>query len=298
MERGLAHREQLVVSRHQRLSAQSSNLTALKSLTITGTTTGDGSQQLALTGGTFSTGSISSAGLVQFSSGTFRLTSASLTVGVAGLFGPTLQLAANQHIDIPNGPVTVDPGALIVLTSPSATLSGGTLTNNGTLNGSGQIANNLTNSSSGLVRVSGTDWLRFAGALNTNNGQITLLNGGEADFSGPLTNSATGVISGRGVLGVTGGLTNNGQMQFSGGFTDVFGAVSNNSRITITGGSTTTFYNDVNTTAGSITVNSNSTAVFLGNLTGQSKVQTLGSGTLDFEANHSGGQSWHRWATC
>ena len=59
--------------------------------------------------------------------------------------------------------------------------------------------------------------------------------------------------SGRGTLRANGGVTNNGQMQFSGGFTDVYGAVtsSSGSKITVTGGGTSTFYNNVTMQSGS-----------------------------------------------
>src|SRR5262249_19046410 len=154
-------------------------------------------------------------------SGTFRLTNASLNIGNSGLFGNTLQLAANQHIDVPNSSVSIDPGALLVLSAPTSILSGGALTNNGTISGTGQITNNLANSSTGIVRTSNGDWLRFAGAVNTNDGQILLINGGETDFSGALVNDSSGVIAGRGVISALGGLLNNGQMQLSGGFADV-----------------------------------------------------------------------------
>jgi hypothetical protein len=268
-------------------STQFLDITPFKSLIVTDASSGDGGLAVTLNGGTFSTGSLASASLLTFKSGTFRLTSASLTVGSAGLFGSTLHLNANQHIDVPNAPVSVDPGALLVLAASTAVLSGGSLTNSGTITGTGQVTNALTNAAGAFVRASGTDWLRFTGSANTNNGQIALLNGGQVDFSGPLTNSATGSISGRGVLSAAGGLTNSGQIQMSGGFGDVFGAVTNNSRITVTGGSTTTFYSAVNTTVGSITVNTNSTVVFLGDMLGQSKIS--GPGTKDFEGNASGG---------
>jgi hypothetical protein len=139
-----------------------------------------------------------------------------------------------------------------------------------------------------VVRVGANDWLRFTGPSNANFGQINLLNGGEIEFTQALTNTSSGIIGGRGVLVATGGLTNNGTMQFSGDFTDIYGAVSNNNRITVTAGSTTTFYNNVSIgPVGSITVNQGCTVAFLGSLIGQSKI--TGPGLKDFEGPASGG---------
>jgi hypothetical protein len=215
-----------------------------------------------------------------------------------------VQLNAGQHLEATGGPITVDPSALlylpggsalgagginnsgqIELADPAAQLSGGALVNSGIVSGNGRISNNLSNASPGTVRASGTDWLQFSGVSNTNNGQLNLFNGGAIEFTHSLIN--TGVISGRGVLIATGGLTNSGTMSFSAGLTDVYGAVTNNSRITVTGGSTSTFYDSVNTSVGSITVNTASTAVFIGNVIGQSHIS--GPGTKDFEAIASGG---------
>jgi hypothetical protein len=288
------------------LLGSSLNLPVNKALVVSGAVSGGYGMPVTLNGGVFSAGSLFDASLFQFASGTFRLTNSDFTVGAGGLFGSMLQLDSSRHLEITAGAITVDPGALlylpggsalggggivnngqIQLAGPTSLLSGGALTNNGTIAGSGRITNELTNSIGASVEASGADRLQFSGSANTNDGSISTFNGGRIDFAGSLLNSATGVIAPRGVLSVAGGLTNNGQMQFSAGVSDVLGSVTNTGRITVTGGNTTTFHDAVDTTIGSVTVNTNSTVVFLGNLIGQSNI--TGPGVKDFEADASGG---------
>src|SRR6185503_4716889 len=78
---------------------------------------------------------------------------------------------------------------------------------------------------------------------------------------------------------------NVGQMQFSGGTSDVFipGGITNfnGARILVTGGSTTTFYGPITNNAGAnIAVAANSSAIFLGSVTGAGTL--TGSGTKYF----------------
>ncbi|HEY7089195.1 MAG TPA: hypothetical protein VH518_13955 [Tepidisphaeraceae bacterium] len=278
----LIYRDSLVLD-PLAMTLDTANITAPEALTVTKTTSGDGSLRVTLNGGTFTTGSLSSGSLVQFNTGTFRLTDASLTIGSSGLFGSTLTLNALQHIDIPNGPVNINSLAQLVMTSDTAFLSGGPLTSKGTISGTGQIANNITNN--GDINASGTDVLHFTGSTNTSSGNIVLHNGGEIDFTGSLVN--TGLINGRGVISAFGGLTNEGQFLFAGGSTGVIGVVTNNGLVTVSGGNTTTFHQDVDTTVGSITIDATSSVVFLGNVLGLN--QLSGPGTKDFEARGNGG---------
>src|SRR5207248_3147992 len=136
----------------------------------------------------------SSATAFQFVSGTLRLTNSSMTVGVAGLLGSNFQLNGDQHLEVTGGGLTVDPSALlylnggsalagsltnngqIQLSGPTSLLSGGALSNNGMVAGSGRIANTLTNNLLGVVRANQSDWLQFSGVGNSNSGQINLLN--------------------------------------------------------------------------------------------------------------------------
>jgi hypothetical protein len=212
---------------------------------------------------------------------------------------------------------------LIQLAAFNASLSGGAIANIGTIQGLGNVGNTITNSgtieaiggtlvftgsvtnsASGTIRSStGTKVLmQGSGNFAANEGSIDLT-GGTLECTAPLTNAAGGFISGRGTLHgnsanfYTGsvlnpvldyGLKNYGVVEFSGGFSDVFGKVNNlgGSKVIVSGGSTATFYNAVTCNAGSeFRVSTASTAVFFGNVTGTSTF--TGSGTKDFEGGSS-----------
>ncbi len=274
------------------LVGASVNLPANKGLIVSGTVTNPGGSSIIVDGGIFSAGSLLSSGFFQFNSGTFRLTSSSLTVGNSGFFGNVLQLNANQHIDIVGSPVTVDPGALLVMNGLTSSLSGGSMTNNGIISGVGRISNNLINSPSGSIRATGSDWIQFTGASNTNNGQINVLNGGQVEFTQGLANSSTGVISGRGILRTGGtGLGNSGNVVLSGGVSDVYGDLSNNSggKITLSGLANVSFWDDVtNNAGGSIKVSPGSAATFFGAYGGGG---ITGGGSVYFESDITPGFS-------
>ncbi|HMC10773.1 MAG TPA: dockerin type I repeat-containing protein, partial [Pirellulaceae bacterium] len=139
-----------------------------------------------------------------------------------------------------------------------------------------------------------SDYLIIDGTINTLNG-IVDLQGGTVEWRGPLTVGVGGVISGRGSINTNSanpaaaaGLSNNGTLQLSAGFTDIFGPVASTSgsRIIVTGGGTTTFYRNVSLAAGSnFQVSANSSAVFFGNVSGTGNF--TGSGTKYFEAGSS-----------
>ena len=185
----------------------------------------------------------------------------------------------------------------------SANFGGGTITNAGVIEGFGKVSspvvNNgtieaidgvltfsaaVSNSASGVITAAGGTKVLMHGSAGfpTNAGAITLA-GGTFDTGGdPLSN--TGTIGGRGTFR-TGALTNSGQMQFSGGQSDVFAALTGNSgsKVIVTGGSTSTFYNTVTMNSGSeFRVSTGSTAVFFANVSGTSFF--TGAGTKDFEA--------------
>jgi hypothetical protein len=157
------------------------------------------------------------------------------------------------------------------------------IANNGLIDGSGRIVGSLSNTSTGEIRVGASDRLVFSGA-DGNNGTFSLY-GGTMEFTDPLGNFPTGRIVGRGVINARGGISNDGTISFSAGFTDVSGgSLSNNngSKVIITGGSTSTFYGAVTNNAGSeFRVSTASTAVFLGTVTGLGAF--TGSGIKDFE---------------
>jgi hypothetical protein len=264
---------------------------------------------LIVSGGTFSTGSfINNGGSIALNSGTLALTNSGLTIGAGQPLGSNVKLDYGTNLSVANT-LTIDSGALLqlngatasassivlpsgaelVLTAPTALLSSvGPIATEGLIHGTGRITAGLENGLNGQIRVDDGDTLRFTGNFPHLNAGRIVLNGGRLEFaSGSLLNQNNGAITGRGSLVSSGGITNTASMTFSAGTSDVFGAVTNNNRINITGGSTTTFWNNVSTSAGTINVNTDSTVVFAGNLTGQSHV--TGPGVKDYEGTASGG---------
>jgi len=153
----------------------------------------------------------------------------------------------------------------IDLGGADAVLSGGTVTNTGTIRGQGRVANSVTNSAGGSVRAEG-GLLALGGAttnaagalleimndatllvsqgLMTNSGSV-ILRGGSFDNNGHTMANASS-ITGYGTLR-TGGLTNNVDKNIGvgGGDLDVLGTVQNSGTWTTQAGCTTTFYNAV-----------------------------------------------------
>jgi hypothetical protein len=133
----------------------------------------------------------------------------------------------------------------IQLGGVAASLTGGTISNTGTIEGIGSVANAITNQGSiegrnGTLTLSGTLTNTVDGTLAaTNGGKLLVLgtfgnNQGIINLSGGTfdTNNKTlvnnGQISGYGTFR-TGGLTNNSKMVLAGGTATVNGAFTNNS---------------------------------------------------------------------
>jgi hypothetical protein len=232
------------------------NLSAGGNLSVSGAVTVDASGRIDQSTGTLLAGSMANGGIVRLTGGTV---SAPVTnTGEIQFAGPTAQVA------------------------------GASLLNSGLIDGTGRIASaSFTNAGAGTVRASAGEHLTISGAANTNDGQINLIDGGTVEFTQTLTNSASGVISGRGAF-ISDALINNGQVLLSGGFNDVFGAITNNSagKVIISGGSTSTFYNPITNNAGSeFRVSTGSTAVFFGSVADSGAF--TGTGIKDFEAGIS-----------
>lgn len=179
----------------------------------------------------------------------------------------------------------------ILLDGGSAAFTGpGGITNTGLIRGDGKVANPLSNAAAGEIRAEAGKRLKLEGSLAPNAGLISL-QGGTVEFSQALTNSSTGFITGRGTLSVGGaGLVNNGNMAFSGGFTDVYGDVTNgaSAKIVTSGGGTTTFYDDVDAITGSqMLVSPGCSVVFFGSYSGGS----TGGGTVYMEGDLRPGHS-------
>jgi len=282
-------------------------LSGLKTLVVAGITTLDGFTTLTLDGGTFSTGSLVDNGGFAFNSGIFNLTSADLIIGSGGLFGQRVQFDFDQAMNVTNS-VNIDPGAVlsmrggllnagmfnnngtIDLADTLSELGGGSLDNNGLIQGTGTISAVLNNKTSGEVRAGAGDTLVFTASNNSNQGRINLL-GGTVSFSKDLLNESGGLISGRGTLIANGGLTNQGNVGFSSGNADIFGDVTNatSGAIIASGNSTVTFYDDVVHNGSEIRVSNGSSAVFFGAVSGSGPY--TGTGTVFFEGDLLPGSS-------
>jgi len=195
---------------------------AAKVFTVSARTTIDQFRTLTLNGGSFSTGNLVNNGTFNFTSGTLGITGAGgLTVGTGGSLGDTVNLVANQTLNVTNLTTVASTGALVVgegrlnatggitnngevrLNGLAARITGGTITNNKLIRGDGRIDNPVTNAIAGEIRAENGNTLLLTGAAGANAGKINLL-GGTAEFSQPLTNGSAGQILGRGTL-ITGG---------------------------------------------------------------------------------------------
>ena len=254
-----------------------------KTLQVDGSTTLN--NELTLSGGTFSTGEVVNPQLLQFKRGTLRLTGdGGLTVGAAGLFGPSLSIGGEHTIDVTNS-VTIDSGATVSLAYGSDFLAGA-LVNNGQIFGTGNVLAPLTNNAGGEVQGLAGHYLVLSGRDNVSDGQITL-SGGQVYFTGNLFIGETGLVIGNGTLRADGGLANAGTIALS-STSNVQGAVVNSptGKIIASGG-TTTFFDDV-TNNGTIQVSQSSFAVFFGDYGGNG---VDGKGTALMEGDLRPGNS-------
>ncbi|MCH2118636.1 MAG: hypothetical protein MK161_13150, partial [Pirellulales bacterium] len=131
--------------------------------------------------------------------------------------------------------------SLTSLQNSAVDLTEVTLTNSGVLYGNAALGTALINTFSGEVEAMPAERLRFAGAGNTNTGEINNF-GGQIRFEQDLTNLPDGMIEGRGQFVANGGWMNSGVMFFT-GTTDILGDVVNekSGQIVSSGSGTTTF---------------------------------------------------------
>jgi hypothetical protein len=133
---------------------------------------------------------------------------------------------------------------LISLTAATSRISGGDITNTGTIQGSGTVGNSIANS--GTIETRGGD-LTLSGSSVTNNSAGVIIasagtkllasngiatNAGKISFNGGIldnnnkTMTSSGLIAGYGSFR-TGGLTNSGTITLTGGPTTVYGDITN-----------------------------------------------------------------------
>jgi hypothetical protein len=258
---------------------------------------------LTIDGGQFSAGTLTGGSFLTLKTGTFSLSNSSLSVAAGGLLGNNLAIGPNLTVNAASinigtaGVAVISGGTLsaagslsilqqgeVNLTSPSSVLAAPVIfINGGLLHGTGQVLNEVFVNFPGVIRAATGDRLVLAGGFS-NAGTINLL-GGEIDSQ--LASNNFTVISGRGEL-ITHGITNSGTVALSAGISDFTGTLTNNGTVILTGGGTATFYDAVNNSGTSLfRISTNSTAVFLGNVTGLAAF--TGNGVKDFEGSASGG---------
>jgi hypothetical protein len=262
-------------------------------------------------------------GTLLFNSGTLSLDNASVT-GTGSLInaaGGSLAGRGNVATGFFSnmGLVLVEAGTtriapafmnsgLIQLGGPAAALTGGTLTNSGSLRGAGQVGNAISNAGlieagGGLLTLGGALTNTAAGTLSapagatllasqglSSNAGVISLAGGVFDNNGrALANP--GQIKGYGRLR-SGGLTNDGLLGLSFGTSDLHGAVTNNAagKIIVSGGAAgnATFHDRV-INNGELRVSAGSRAVFFGLVSGSGSF--TGTGTKQYEGGLSVGAS-------
>lgn len=340
MSGGLSNETTMTVGTGQTLSVGSNGISNLGTFTLNGGTIAQGPTFLNSPGGTLiahgtinpsvnnqgtlivdgvltigtssaNSGILQGAGTLSIASFSTLSNSAGGVINSANPNG-TLVITSFQNNNV-GGIMNVGPTSTLSITSnwtnsgivnlqgANARLSGGSFTNNGTLEGFGTVTASLATSNSGVFRASGGE-LVFTGSsiINSTSSQFQVLAGSTARFvQGMLTNSGTisltggtfdnngkilnniGTINGHGTLR-TGGMTNSAGRLISvgGGDMEIFGSVINSGIVSIQSGRTAYFFNSVN---GSGTFTGTGTAVFLASLSPGSSpasVSFAGSATL------------------
>jgi hypothetical protein len=176
----------------------------------------------------------------------------------------------------------------IRLNGPRSVLSGGTITNTGTIRGQGTVGNAIHNSGvirpeGGLLSLSAADVTNlpageiqsatgttvfFSQGLASNAGAISLVGGTLDTNHRAMTNApGTGRILGSGTI-TTGGLTNNGLVSLADGTSYVYGSVVNNYQMQLTEANIA-FYGQVTNTATGVLTASGGTVRFLAGFVNQ-----------------------------
>jgi hypothetical protein len=268
---------------------------------------------LVIDGGVLRAGQlVNQGGTIDFRRGTLLITDGIFTIDSDGPLGRTVTLGAGQTLDVSENAIvqggavlqlgdgasfsaaTLTSSGNIVLDGAAALLRGGIVNNSGVLRGEGIVHATVNNSSFGEIRGEDGKVLTHVGANGPNAGRI-VLQGGTIHLGQPLTNTAAGLISGRGTLIAAGGLTNQGKMQFSGGPTDIYGNVTftggtgGGEMINSGGANVVTFYGNVVHNGDEIRTSPTNTTVFFGDVTGAGPF--TGTGAVRFEGTFAPGNS-------
>jgi hypothetical protein len=234
-------------------------LNANKGLVVGQTTTVNNSGSLTLAGGALTTNSLVVDGTA--GNANFTMTGGNLTVSSITVMGGGVADFAGQPLTVTlGGSVSVTDAASQFKVEQGATVSTTALINSGK-----------------VVVGANADLIVFNNSFNL--GTVTL-NGGELDVRGLFGNGPTASIQGAGTLSTTTGLSNNGNMQFT-GQSSVIGVVNNLSSgvVELSGQQSHTFFGGFNND-GTVTIDAGSNATFQDVFSGSHG--TTGTGTATF----------------
>jgi hypothetical protein len=242
------------------------------------------SAPLTIDGGWIGDDFISSGSLTNASVLTIKSGGVNVNGLVANNAGGNISLSGTSSIFAGLG---VTNNGNIQMASGQAAITS-SLTNNGTLRGTGNVLAAVSNNVAGQVVIGDGERMVFGPGPFANSGLISVVRG-EAQFDGPVTSNTTGSIAGHdNTLRFNAGLTSAGSLLFTSGQSDVFGDITNNSggKIIVSGGGTATFYDTITNNAGAeLRVSVGSTGVFFGAVTGTGSI--TGSGLKIFEGGPS-----------
>jgi hypothetical protein len=194
-----------------------------------------------------------------------------------------------------SGYIDVTGGALIVsqtfnntgtihLSGAGSSLLGGTIANTGSIEGTGNVGNAVTNSSGGTIEAIGGT-LNLGGSLTNSAGGLIAASGGNKILV------TQGLATNAGTINLTGGtFDNNGHALNNIGEISGYGIfrslkLTNNGKITFTGGTTTINGDVTNQTGHSIAV-AHDPAIFTGNVINNGTFKTTAS-TVTFAASYT-----------
>ncbi len=269
-------------------------LSAGRTLEVTNALAVASGASLTMDGGTLTAGSLTNAGQVEHSRGAL-----SIAEGVVNQAGANF--VAAKPVTVGGGFVNAG-GARLSLEGGTGRITGaGTFSNAGLVTGDGTIGITFNNNSGGEVRGEAGKTLYFTGSAGTNTGRLNL-QGGTLDYSQPLTNLASGQINGHGALHfptapvpATGspaaGLNNSGQINLSGGDTQIYGTVAMNagSKLIVSGGATASFYDVFRHNGAEVRASTGAAIAFFGEVRGAGGF--TGGGTVQMEGGYSPGNS-------
>jgi RTX calcium-binding nonapeptide repeat (4 copies) len=188
--------------------------------------------------------------------GVLALTSATGPVNLAGGFisGGTITSTGTGALNVVGfgGPLNLGDGVL------------NNVTNDGTIAVSSHLSLEGNVVSNGALTISGGSFFFLPGGSFTNNGTVSMSDGG-GSFASSVTNNGTITLTQAGFSvdpgSTTTGLTNNSSITLSSGFVEVEGALTNSGTVSCSTNSTAEFYGNYDNSHGIISIDSTSSLV-------------------------------------